>query len=47
MNENGKGKYRVVYDCSKRTKGGIVDALFLVGIIMTAGLWLMLLIFGR
>ena len=31
----------------KRTKGGIVDALFLVGIIMTAGLWLMLLIFGR
>ena len=47
MNDNDKGKYRVVYDYSKRTKGGIVDALFLVGIIMTAGLWLMMLIFGR
>ena len=47
MSENGKGKYRVVYDYYKRTKGVIVDALFLVGIIMTAGLWLMLLIFGR
>ena len=35
------------HNIPKRTKGGIVDALFLVGIIMTAGLWLMLLIFGR
>lgn len=43
----GKNNNRIIYDYSKRTKGGFIDALFLGGIIVTAGLWLMILIYGR
>jgi len=52
MNENKKdnlnnSRHKVCYDYSKRTKGGFSDALFLVGILITAGMWFMLMFIGR
>lgn len=43
---DNKKRVRVVYDFRKRTKGGFMDAMFLVGIIVTIALWFMILILG-
>jgi len=36
--ENGK-KYKMEYDYRVRTSGGIVDVIFLAGIMVTCALW--------
>jgi hypothetical protein len=36
--EEGK-KYHMYYDYRRRTSGGVVDAIFLTGIMLTIALW--------
>lgn len=38
---------KMFYNYKKRTKGGFADALFLVAVIATGGLWFMIFLMGR
>ena len=36
--------YDIYYNSKKRTAGGFVDAVFLASLILTVGVWIMLLV---